>query len=84
MQSKLWTCERCGEVAKICHHKTYITPANIHDPNITLNWINLESLCQTCHNIEHHCGGIVADGLAFDQEGNLIQTKKSIPPFELH
>jgi len=73
MQSQNWTCERCGDVAIICHHKTYITPENIHDPNITLNWENLESCCQTCHNLEHHSGGICQEGLTFDSKGNLIQ-----------
>lgn len=77
MQSKNYICERCNGVAIICHHKEYITPENITDPNITLNWDNLESLCQTCHNLEHHSGGIVAEGLAFNSKGNLISI---IPP----
>lgn len=75
MKSKHYICERCGDVASICHHKTYITPENIHDPNVTLNWDNLESLCQTCHTQEHRSHGIVAEGLAFDANGNLIQKK---------
>lgn len=73
MQSKHYICERCGGMATICHHKEYITPGNIHNPNITLNWDNLESLCQTCHNLEHHKGNITRNGLAFDANGNLIQ-----------
>ncbi|KSU86562.1 HNH endonuclease [Priestia veravalensis] len=80
MQSKNYICERCGGVANICHHKTYITPENIHDPNITLNWRNLEACCQACHNLEHHSGGICADGLVFDSNGNL--RKKQSPHFE--
>ena len=74
MSSKHFVCERCGGLAVICHHKTYITPSNISDPNITLNWDNLESLCMDCHNIEHTGkGGICREGLTFDNEGNLIQ-----------
>ena len=73
MQSVNYICVRCGDIATICHHKTYITPENINDPNVTLNWNNLEALCQTCHNLEHHSGGIVAEGLTFDSKGNLIQ-----------
>ncbi|WP_449354401.1 HNH endonuclease [Virgibacillus natechei] len=73
MQSQHYVCERCGGVASICHHKEYITPANISDPNITLNWERLEALCQTCHNIEHHTSNITVDGLTFDSKGNLIQ-----------
>lgn len=46
-------CERCGAAGDIVHHKTYITPANINDPRVTLNFANLELLCQDCHNKEH-------------------------------
>ena len=34
MQSKHYVCERCGKPAVIVHHKTYISPKNINDPNI--------------------------------------------------
>lgn len=47
-------CERCGEPAKIVHHKKYITRDNVNDAGITLSWDNLEALCQDCHNKEHH------------------------------
>lgn len=53
MQSKNYICERCGAPAKICHHKKYLTPDNIQNPLVSLNWDNLECLCQECHNIEH-------------------------------
>ena len=53
MQSKNYICERCGAPASICHHKKYLTPENINNPLIALNWNNLECLCQECHNIEH-------------------------------
>lgn len=51
-------CERCKEkglitAADAVHHKTYITPLNVTDPNITLNFDNLELLCRSCHEIEH-------------------------------
>lgn len=78
MQSKHYICERCGDTATICHHKTYVTAENIHDPNVTLNWDNLESLCQDCHNKEHHKAPITQEGLSFDEDGNLIQ--HYIPP----
>lgn len=73
MQSQHYICERCGKVAIICHHKQYISPENINNPNITLNWNNLEALCQTCHNLEHHSSNVIAEGLSFNSEGNLIQ-----------
>lgn len=51
-------CERClanglyvpGEIV---HHKIYISPANISNPEITLNFNNLELLCRDCHGKEH-------------------------------
>lgn len=73
MQSKHYVCERCGRPAFIVHHKTYITPANINDPNITLNWDNLEALCQTCHQHEHFTSRATAEGLRFDAAGNLVK-----------
>ena len=39
--------------AEIVHHKTPLTPANISDPNITLNWDNLQLLCRGCHARMH-------------------------------
>lgn len=71
MMSKHYICERCGRPAKIVHHKTYITPSNINDPEITLSWDNLEALCQDCHNKEHQVTDAVAPGLRFDAFGNL-------------
>lgn len=51
-------CERClsnglYNPAKIVHHKIYLNEDNIKEPSITLNWDNLEALCQDCHNNEH-------------------------------
>ena len=73
LASKNWTCERCGRMATIAHHKKRITPQNINNPEITLNWDNLEALCQTCHNDEHFSSGVCAKGLKFDTNGNLVK-----------
>ena len=71
-------CERClsrqkMRPGKILHHIKYLTPTNINDPYVTLNWENLEYLCQDCHNEEHH-GAYEAtrEDVQFDQYGNLI------------
>jgi 5-methylcytosine-specific restriction endonuclease McrA len=69
-------CERCAkqnivEIAKIVHHKEYITPHNINEYDITLNHNNLEALCQDCHNKEHQSNNPNKDYL-FDVNGNLI------------
>ena len=50
LMSQDYICERCGEPAKVAHHKRYITIANFNDTNITLNWFILEALCQDCQN----------------------------------
>lgn len=47
-------CERCREnniikAGQIVHHKIHITPDNITDANITLDWNNLELVCRDCH-----------------------------------
>ena len=72
--SKFNMCERCGEVALIVHHKTYLTPYNINDSNVSLNWDNLEALCLDCHNKEHMGKEVTVNGCMFDDEGNLIKT----------
>lgn len=47
-------CERClkkgiYQAGEIVHHIKHITPDNINDPNITLNWDNLQLVCRECH-----------------------------------
>ena len=76
LKSKNYMCERCSTpinpiVAKIAHHKIYLTKQNINDPYITLSWDNLEALCQNCHNKEHHRSNSKRR-YAFDKLGNLI------------
>ena len=56
--SKGRLCERClangvYRPYAIVHHKTHITPENITDPDVVLNWANLECLCRECHALEH-------------------------------
>jgi len=51
-------CENClksGTVAagEIVHHKIEITPENIDNPEVTLNYDNLEMLCRKCHGAMH-------------------------------
>ena len=42
--------------AEIVHHKIHLNAENITDPTITLNPMNLEALCRTCHGEEHPKG----------------------------
>lgn len=62
------TCERCNGIGYFVHHKIYLNAKNIHNPNITLNFDNLELLCKDCHNKEHFKEDI---GYEFDEEGQL-------------
>ena len=73
-------CERCLSRKEYTpgyelHHKVWLTPQNISDPNITLNWELLEFLCSSCHSIEHNRTekSALREGLMFDEEGQLIQ-----------
>ena len=59
-------CERCYKKGLVVvgtkehplevHHKEPLTPENINDPAITLNWDNLELLCKDCHETERQRG----------------------------
>lgn len=54
-------CERCLKKgiytpAVIVHHKVYLDPKNIGNPEITMNFENLEALCHRCHDDEHYAG----------------------------
>ena len=71
LESQHGICERCGEPAKICHHRTWLTRENINNPYTTLCWDNLEALCQDCHNKEHHKNKPKLR-YSFDEEGNIL------------
>ena len=66
-------CVRCGAPGVIVHHKTELTPTNIDDPAISLNEKNLVTLCRTCHAIAHGAAPPIAEGLAFDENGDVIE-----------
>lgn len=75
-------CERCLAKGKYVpgeevHHKIPLTQENIDDPNVTLNWDNLELLCSSCHSIEHNRKEkeVVREGLMFDENGDLVEYK---------
>lgn len=53
-----WICEDCAQKGlivpgKVVHHIRPITPQNIIDPSVTLEWSNLRLVCQDCHAWEH-------------------------------
>ena len=51
-------CEVClkkglYKPAVIVHHKVFIGPDNINNPEVTLSWNNLEAVCRECHEDKH-------------------------------
>jgi 5-methylcytosine-specific restriction protein A len=78
IQSVFGLCEKCQRPGWIVHHKIVLTPENINNPEVTLNWEHLELLCLDCHNREHGKGdkSAMAEGLMFDEYGDLVL----IPP----
>lgn len=69
-------CERCREkgivrAGQLVHHKVHITPDNIGDVNITLNWDNLQLVCRDCH-AELHKG---LKRYKVDEQGHVICTE---------
>lgn len=51
-------CELClqqGRITpgEIVHHKIHITPDNVHIPEVTMDFGNLELVCRECHAKEH-------------------------------
>ena len=51
-------CEECLRrgiytPAEIIHHIVEITPENVNDPAVTLNFDNLRAVCRECHAKEH-------------------------------
>lgn len=73
-------CERCGKPGDIVHHKIKLTPYNINNPEITLNWDNLELLCIDCHNREHMLKyGPTREDVMFSEDGDLVPS----PLFEI-
>lgn len=49
-----YLCENClrkgiYRPGEIVHHKIEISPMNIYNPEITLNFDNLEHVCRECH-----------------------------------
>lgn len=47
-------CEIClkkgiYKPGEIVHHKIHLTPENVNDPAVALNWNNLQLVCRDCH-----------------------------------
>lgn len=66
-------CELCHQrLGFIVHHKTELTPLNIHDPEIALSFSNLQYVCFECHNNIHGVG-VNKSRVIFDADGNAFE-----------
>lgn len=75
-------CEECLKHGKIepgyiVDHIIELTPQNINDPNISLNYDNLQYLSLECHNKKTFGKGegVTAEGLIFNEYGELIRSE---------
>lgn len=72
------TCETCGkEPGYILHHEIPLTPENINNPDITLNWERLRWECKACHDAEE------GHGVANKKAGLLVAFDSSGQPVPL-
>jgi len=75
IQSVYGLCNRCESPGFIVHHKILLTPNNINNVEVTLNWNELEYLCIDCHNKEHMSSHkeVIREGLRFNDKGEVIK-----------
>ena len=57
-----YLCENClrkgiYRAGEIVHHKIELDPININNPEVALNFNNLELLCRDCHAAMHEQSG---------------------------
>lgn len=71
-------CEVCKKnPGYILHHKINLTPDNINNPEITLNWENLSWECKECHDKEE------GHGVDNKKAGLLVEFDESGQPHPL-
>ncbi len=71
-------CERCfaeGKLipAEIIHHKIHLSPTNINDNSITLDFKNLKRVCRDCHAIEHSADADYIPRVQFGPNGEVLR-----------
>lgn len=65
-------CEHCGKPGYIVDHIEELTPTNINNPELTLNFNNLQYLCQECHNRKtFEKFSATKSNLFFDEDGQI-------------
>lgn len=66
-------CAECGNPGQEVHHKEFLSPDNINDPNIALGEDNLILLCRDCHHRRHDKKETTRVGLTFNENGELVR-----------
>lgn len=70
-------CETCRKrYGYIVHHRIWLTPENINDPDISLSHRHLKYDCLECHNREE--SGDKLQRFGFDSEGQPVP----LPPYD--
>ena len=74
-------CEECLKKGiytpgVIVHHIEELTPLNINNPEIALNYENLKLVCRQCHACQHGQGR--QRRYKFDNFGNIIVTSEDV------
>lgn len=72
-------CNRCQKPGHIVHHIQELTADNISNPDITLNYSNLEYLCLDCHNKITFNLLETQNNLIFDASGDIVKIYKAPP-----
>lgn len=72
-------CEDCLErglivPGDIVHHMIELTPQNINDPEVTLNFKNLRFVCRNCH-AERHKNRNKGRRYYFGEDGEVVITE---------
>lgn len=80
-------CCLCNKPGEEVHHKIFLRPSNIDDPEITLGEDNLILLCKDCHFLQHEKTNpgfnnkrrrVVENGYFFNEYGDLVQQQINI------
>ncbi len=72
-------CEQChNNPGYIVHHKTTLTPENITDPDVCLNYKKLMYVCKECHDLfeGHGLNKRMQPTCTFDSEGQPISVRE--------
>lgn len=83
-KSRGYLCERClarGIVttAREVHHIKHLTRENLDNPDIALNWDNLQLLCDACHD-EQHSEQHKRKRYRVDEKGRCVVTEPPLVP----